>query len=249
MIELYNQPLSTCSRKVRLCMREKELEWTDRLVDIHKFQHHDPEYLKLNPNGMIPTLVHDGRVVIESTIINEYLDDVFPAKSLRPEDPFALSEMRVWNKFIDDVALPAVIVPTWTKFLAKFVQERFTGGTDEKLNAVPLVDRRETYKRLIEGKIGESDFKAAHEKLKLVFDRFEKRLSAAGPWYMGDMFTLADINSFPYIDRGGAINPAFFDKAEYPAVVAWHEAMTKRPSVSSDQAILNDASKPRSTAG
>ena len=248
MLELYNQPLSTCSRKVRLCMREKGLEWTDRLVDIHKFQHHDPEYLKLNPNGMIPTLVHDGRAIIESTMINEYLDDVFPETPLRPRDPYELAQMRIWNKFIDDVALPAVIVPTWTKFLANIIKDRFEGSTDEKLNAVPLVERRETYRRLVAGEIGEADFKAAHDKLELVFNRLEERLAAGGPWYMGEMFTLSDINSFPYIDRGGAINPAFLDKSEYPNVSAWHAAMLARPSVNADQAILSDASKPKAGA-
>ena len=54
-----------------------------------------PEYLKINPRGVVPTLVHDGKVVRESNVILEYLEDAFPAHPLRPEDPFERAEMRL----------------------------------------------------------------------------------------------------------------------------------------------------------
>lgn len=76
MIELYNSPVSTCSRKVRLARAEKNIPWTDRRINFQAREHLSPAYPALNPNGVV--LVHDGRAVIDFSVINEYLDEVFP---------------------------------------------------------------------------------------------------------------------------------------------------------------------------
>ena len=91
-IELYHTHHSTCSQKVRICLAEKGLpdadkDWIAHEVDLGKFEHLTPEYLKINPNGVVPTLRDNGTVIIESTVINEYLDDAYPKPGLRPDDP------------------------------------------------------------------------------------------------------------------------------------------------------------------
>ena len=96
MLELYHAGLTTCSKKSRLCLKEKGLPYKSHYIRLEKFEHHTPEYRKLNPNGVVPTLVHDGRVVIESGVINEYLDEVFPEMPLRPADPLTRARMRVY---------------------------------------------------------------------------------------------------------------------------------------------------------
>ena len=78
MLELHHTNVSTCSQKVRLVLAEKRLEFESHEVDLIGGAQHDSEYVKLNPNHVVPTLIHDGRVLIESTLINEYLDDAFP---------------------------------------------------------------------------------------------------------------------------------------------------------------------------
>jgi len=74
MITLYHGLASTCSEKVRMCLYENGMGFGSRLLNLQKFEQHDPEYLALNPNGVVPTLVHNGRPIIESSIIIEYLD-------------------------------------------------------------------------------------------------------------------------------------------------------------------------------
>ena len=76
ILELYHSGLTACSKKTRLCLREKGLDYVSHYIDLSRFEQHTPEYLALNPNGLVPTLVHDGAVIIESTVINEYLEDV-----------------------------------------------------------------------------------------------------------------------------------------------------------------------------
>lgn len=87
MLELYHDWWSFCSIKARLCLAEKGLAWQSRVIDLMKLEHTKPEYLRLNSNGVVPTLVHDGVPIHESTLINEYLDEVFPDIPLMPKDP------------------------------------------------------------------------------------------------------------------------------------------------------------------
>ena len=72
--------------QVRLCLEEKGIAWTGHRLDLMKFENLRPDYLAMNRNGVVPTIVHDGTVIVESSIINEYLDDEFPDTPLRPDD-------------------------------------------------------------------------------------------------------------------------------------------------------------------
>ena len=98
MLELFHNDMSTCSQKVRLALAEKGLDWTDHHLNLRAADQQKLDYLALNPNGVVPTIRDYGTVVIESTVINEYLDDACPAPLLRPEDASARSRMRLWTK-------------------------------------------------------------------------------------------------------------------------------------------------------
>src|SRR2546430_17589419 len=96
-ITLYDSPGSPCARRVRAVLLEKGLEWTTRFVDLTKLEQKRPEYLKLNPNGVVPTLVHGDRVVYESNVITEYLDDVFPSPRLYPTEAWERAQAKMWQ--------------------------------------------------------------------------------------------------------------------------------------------------------
>src|SRR5256885_8696990 len=63
---------------------------------------YDPAYMKLNPNGVVPTLLHDGRPIVESSVILYYLDELLPDPPLMPPDLAARSRVRLFNKLIDE---------------------------------------------------------------------------------------------------------------------------------------------------
>src|SRR3989442_4800785 len=98
-ITLYDSPGSPCARRVRAVLLEKGLAWITRLVDLTRMEQKRPEYLALNPNGVVPTLVHGDRVLYESNVITEYLDDVFPDPPLYPRDPWARAQAKIWQAF------------------------------------------------------------------------------------------------------------------------------------------------------
>ena len=101
MLELYHNVNSVCAQKVRVALAEKRLDYQEHLIDLRGGQF-DPAYMKLNPNAVVPTLVHDGRPVIESSVILYYLDEAFPQPALMPREPHARASVRLFNKLIDE---------------------------------------------------------------------------------------------------------------------------------------------------
>src|SRR5262245_34508637 len=147
MLELYHDWRSFCSIKVRLCLAEKGLPWESRVIDLMKLEHTTPAYLKLNPNGVVPTLVHDGTPLHESTIINEYLNDVFPAVPLMPDVPGARGWARFGVKFADAVWHQSV----WPAALALMMSPELARLSDRQLDdlvaAHPNKQRAEAFRR------------------------------------------------------------------------------------------------------
>src|SRR5919197_5726823 len=106
MIELYHHGSSVCAAKVRFALYEKGLEWKGHYIDILKGEQFDPAYMRLNPKAVVPTLIHDGHAIVESTVICEYLDEVFPEPPLKPANARDRAEMRLWTKAVDEVLHP-----------------------------------------------------------------------------------------------------------------------------------------------
>jgi len=98
-ITLYDTQGSPCARRVRIVLLEKGLAWETCVVDLTKMEQKRPEYLALNPNGVVPTLVHGDRVIYESNVITEYLDAVFPRPRLYPVDAWQCAQAKMWQAF------------------------------------------------------------------------------------------------------------------------------------------------------
>ena len=159
MLELYHSWDSFCSFKVRLCLEEKGLAWTGHHLDLMKFENLRPDYLRLNPAGVVPTLVDNGAVVVESSFINEYLDDTFPEVSLRPESPYEKARMRVWLIRSENEAL-AQLTPRQWDVAVEIYRGRRSGvskvdvlNQDDKLVAV-FRGRSSILRRELLGKTG-----------------------------------------------------------------------------------------------
>ena len=119
--KLYNAPQSTCSQRVRFVFNGKNIPFDEVKLNLLEGDQLKPDYLKLNPNGVVPTLDHDGAIVIDSTVITEYLDEVAPEVSFTPESPLARARMRALMHFIDEMPAAAVRVPTFNlAFLPSF---------------------------------------------------------------------------------------------------------------------------------
>ncbi len=145
-LELFNFPASTCSQKVRLCLLEKGLEFTDTILNSGKGEHLTPEYLALNANGVVPTLVHDGNAIVESSVILEYLDEVFPEFSMMPEDFVGKANLRKWLRFFEEVPTPAVRYPSFNMALVQKYEALSEDAFAAVADARPL--RRDFYRQM-----------------------------------------------------------------------------------------------------
>jgi len=228
-LKLYNFPQSTCSQKVRLTLWEKGLEFLDRPLNSAKREHLSDWYLKLNPNGVVPTLLHDDAVVIDSSVIMEYLDEVFPDTSMTPADPVRRAHMRKWMRYFEEVPTPAVRVPSFNQYLSKrfdkLSQEEFEKFTDNH----PI--RKQFYKKMRkEAGFDERETEAALDRLRQTVERMEKGLNeSGGPWLMGDTLTLADYCIAPTIDRMNDLGLSD-TWGDLPAVRAWYDKVKAQPA-------------------
>ena len=104
---LYEHSTSVCVIKVRLTLLEKGIDYEGRFVDLRRGDQFDPAYRKVHPGAVVPALIHDGQTILESSVIQYYLEDAFPEPSLMPADPVARYRVRLLMKTIDDPVHPA----------------------------------------------------------------------------------------------------------------------------------------------
>jgi glutathione S-transferase len=228
MLELYHNINSVCAQKVRLALKEKGQEAKEHLLTLRGDQN-DPEYLKLNPNGVVPTLVHDGRVIVESSLILYYLDDVFPEPALMPKAPAARHRVRLYNKLIDEYVHNSCTILTFaTAFRPNFLKMPREQWMAE-INKAPLKRRAEYKRSVIEHGLDSeyaADAVAQHRKLLSWMAEDLKQ----GPYLAGDAFSLAECAVIPYILRLELLKLSGL-WADYPAIADWWARMRERPSV------------------
>src|SRR6201995_2425940 len=147
MMVLHHGWRSSASRRVRLCLEEKGLAYESHVIDMANLEHHSPEYLKINPLGVIPTLIHDGRPLHESGTICEYLVESFPDPPLRPQTPYERALMRTWMRDSDGL-IQNLIIFNWRHHLQKTAQQWSDEELAEMLKKVPSKERQESWLRV-----------------------------------------------------------------------------------------------------
>jgi len=196
---LYHNPVSTCSQKVRLVLAEKRLEYEGRVIDWGKMEHLTDEYLDINPNGVVPSLVHDGRPIVDSSVICEYLEEVFPSESLAPQDALGRAEMRAWMRYFEEVPTTAIRVPSFNmrfqEQLAALEGEVF----DDMTARMPL--RKHLYQEMGQSGFSDHKFDESLERLRSCIDRVSTKLKDGRNFLLGEHYSIADIVLVPTIIR------------------------------------------------
>ena len=227
-LELYHHGSSVCAAKVRLVLAEKDVAWEGHYLDILAGEHHTPEYRKLNPKAVVPTLVHDGQVIRESSVICEYIDDVFPGLKLKPDDPLVSANMRLWTKLVDEEVHPSVRPVTYVATHRHTILKK----SHEEVEEYIANDRDPVWRERKRGWIYKG-FNAPDVKVAIRF--FDKLLGdmeaalAISKWLTGDEYTLADTALTPYLNRLEMLSLSkMWD--ERPNVTRWFEQAKSRPS-------------------
>jgi glutathione S-transferase len=200
MLEFYHHGSSVCAAKVRLALVEKGIEWTSRYVDILAGEQFDPEYLKINAHAAVPAIVHDGAVLTESTVICEYLDDVFGGPSLKPNSPLTQARMRRWTKLIDEEIHPATRPLTYIVTHRHAILARGEAAVEAHIASDPNPEWRERKRRWIREGFGGADVAHALGTFVRLLENMDQALERS-EWLVGDSYTLADGALTPYANR------------------------------------------------
>jgi glutathione S-transferase len=233
MIILYDFGNSVCCQKVRITLREKGLDWQAVPVNLFKAEQYDPKYLKLNPKGLVPTLVHDGNAIAESTLICEYIDEAFPEPPLAPKQPAARARMRMWSKFVDEGLFEGV---TEISFSAMF-RERMKSMPEEvrqvRFRNIGDPRRRDRFKSTYELGVQSPFVLHAISAYDRAFKLMDQTLAEGRPWLLGERATLADINMMPFIARLAYLGLLEVWTEGRPHITAWWEQVQQWPSFKS----------------
>ena len=229
-IRYYHAEPVANSLKSMIPLLEKAIAYQSVYVDLHRFEQHADWFVAINPEGQVPVLDHDGVIITHTTVINEYLEDVFPELPLRPRDPLGAARMRYWNKFVDEQVMNYVSMHGWHRMVGIIARNIESGEFEKLLERIPLPDQRRKWQAARSG-FNATDLANATDKITYAVDKVEQQL-AKSAWIAGEHYTLADINFYAMC---GMMVERMFPELEIarrcPRLVAWREAMNARPAV------------------
>jgi glutathione S-transferase len=242
-LELYHNDMSTCAQKVRLTLAEKELNWKSHHMDLRRGDTRTSEYKRLNPAAVVPTLIDKGKVICESTVIMEYLEDAYSEPKLHPTNPVDRARVRSWTKRLDEGLHAAVgVISVSIAFRHQMMAGRTKKETISFINLIPQLERRERTMDIVFNGINSKYFFPALRLWDNLFTEMELALSTSN-WLAGDFYSLADIAYTPYLTRMDHLKflGLFINR---PKIIDWYERVKLRPNYSAISEWINEKYMP-----
>ncbi len=230
-LELYylEETDSICSNRVVVTLSEKGIaDWVPHKMILMNRDQFTPEYLKLNPNGTVPTLVHDGAVIRESSLICSYIDNLKADPPLSPSDLVERYHMAEFIKLFDERGFAATgIINFVTKFRLTIPRDKL----EERWKHIPVIDRLHRQQSVIREGLDSLYVLRAIGAWETIFRRMEAALADGRPYLMGDQFTLAETNSATFVKVIEMIRFLDFWLEPYPKTREWWDRVSSRPSM------------------
>jgi len=229
MLTLYSFGPGANSLKPMLALYEKGLTFTRRQLNPAAFEHHEDWFKKINPNGQVPALDHDGKIVTESTVICEYLEDAFPeAPRLRPDDPYARAQMRVWTKWVDEYFCWCVSTIGWERMVSRMARQYTEEEFEAYVKRIPLHEQQVKWRRARNG-FPKELLEEEMRKIAYSVKKLEARLTES-PWLAGPEYTLADICNFAIANGMQNGFAELVNGKDTPHLIDWIGRINERPA-------------------
>jgi GST-like protein len=229
MVTLYHWEPNANSGKPMLALAEKGVEYESRYLDLLKFDQHQPEYLRINPDGTIPAMVHGDRVLTESTPMMEYIDEAFPGPPLRPNDPRERWRMRWWMRFFDAYFAPSLSMIGWSVFVGPAARQRDPAELRSAIERIPLESRRIAWRKAIYNEFSEQELAESRRRVLYATGVLEAHLSRS-TYICGELYSLGDVNAF---NLGYALplsQPDHCNDQKTPHIMEWLRKIYERPA-------------------
>jgi GST-like protein len=229
MLTLYHWEPNANSGKPMLTLAEKGVAYESHYLDLLKFDQHQPGYLKINPDGTIPALVHNDRVLTESTPMMEYIDEEFDGPPLKPRSALERWRMRWWMRFFDAYFGPSLSMIGWSVFVGPSARQRDPQELQAAIERIPLQSRRIAWRKALFNEFTESELAESRRRVAFAVDVLERHLTAH-TWIAGETFSLGDINGF---NLGYALplsQPERCNDTRTPRIMEWLRRIYERPA-------------------
>jgi glutathione S-transferase/GST-like protein len=216
------------SGKPLFVLNEKQVAFEHHYVDLLEFEQHSPDYLRNNPRGTVPALLHAGLILTESTPMAEYIDAAFAGPSLSPASAAARYQMRRWCR-LSDMAAESVSVIGWHRFLGPMARSKSKEEFARILARIPTKERRISWLAAVEGRFTEKQLSDARAAVGAFVRKMDDTL-ARQPWLAAEQFSLADILTFTNFYALPLSFPEFSTEAYAPHVLEWLRRIYERPA-------------------
>ncbi len=231
MIQVYKAGNSICTQKVFITLAEKGVAYTTHDVDLFNNEQYRPEYLAINPKGVVPALVHDHRVITESTLICEYLDDTFAEPRLIPAAPYERTRMRKWSKAVDEGLFEATRELSFSAMFRERMRGMTTAQREGRFTNVGDPEKRARFMSTYELGVESPYVFQAIANFEIAFRDMEEALAPDGNgWLAGSALSLADINMMPFVARLAYLQLLDVWTESRPHCRAWWTRVQQLPS-------------------
>ena len=228
-VTLFHWEPNANSGKPMLALAEKGVDFESHYLDLLNFDQHKPDYLKINPQGTIPAMIHGQRVLTESTAIMEYADNAFDGPALMPADPRDRWRVRWWMKFMDQWLGPSFSMIGWSVFIGPSVRQKDPAELDAAIERIPMPERRVAWRKAIGGSFSDEEMAESRRRVELGITFLEEALGRR-QWLASDSYSLADINGFNLAYALPLSQPTLSNDSLTPNIMRWLRTIYARPA-------------------
>lgn len=231
-VDLYHFEPNANGGKPLIALFEKGVAFESHWIDLLAWRQHQPDYLAINPKGQVPTLVHDGVVITESTPMGEYIDEAFDGPPLRPAAAADRALMRWWSRYADEFLGPSLSMVAWSRFIGPMIRRRDPTELEAAVARIPTKERIKAWSTTINDSFAPEDLAESRRRIGVAARRADAQLRAT-PWMAGAQYSLADIVMFNMAAGLPVFLPSEVNPELTPALLQWIERMAARPAVKS----------------
>ncbi len=239
MLELYHWEPALNSGEPLILLKEKCIPFRSRYVDLLKLKQHEPKFLDINPDGQVPVLVHDKKVVTGMSIMLQYIDDVFPKKPLMPADLGDQYQVFFWVKYVEERIAPAISLLGWHRFTRPTLKPAVIAKARKSVRKLPP-ERQAVWKQALKDSCADAEIGLARDSLALAVGKLEGALKHS-PWLAGQSYSLADIALVFMARAMRNVIPDIMNAKATPKTWAWLKKLERRKAVNDVLALARTA--------
>ena len=227
MIEVHTWEPNANSGKPLLLLKEKGADFDFHYINMGALEQHSPDYVKINPNGTVPTIIDHGFSMFESTPAMEYLDEVCAGPRLTPDDPYERWKMRWWMRFVDEYLNPSLAMQAGSAAGGRMQMSE--AEKDAAVARIPLPERARVWRLILDRGVSDQELAESRRRVTSAITTFEKALGES-PYLAGDAYTLADVDAMTTL-HSWPLNREDISQEKTPNLWAWFQRCHARQGI------------------